>query len=92
MKYEFHLDPETGEPHLATHGVSEQEALDVLEEAELVLKGSGETMVAHGQTRDGRWLRVVYVERPPGNLRIITAYTPGPKAIRAIRRRVRKKP
>jgi len=30
MKVRFYNDPESGEPHMARHGVNEQEARDVL--------------------------------------------------------------
>jgi uncharacterized DUF497 family protein len=91
VNYEISIDPETNEPHFAKHGVSEQEAIDVLEDPDLVLKGAEDTYSAFGQTRGGRWLRVIYVQRSPETARIITAYTPRPKAVRATRRRIRKK-
>jgi hypothetical protein len=46
-----------------------------------------------GQTRAGRYLRVIYVADPePDNLFCITAYELTPKAVHALRRRRRKKP
>jgi hypothetical protein len=45
-----------------------------------------------GQTRKGRYLRVIYVPDPaPGSIFVITAYDLGPKTRRALGRRLRKK-
>jgi hypothetical protein len=44
------------------------------------------------ETRGGRYLRVIYVPDPePDSLFVITAYELGPKALRALRRRRRRK-
>ncbi len=91
MNYECFTDPETGEPHFARHGVSDDDVLDVLEEPLLLLKGRDETLIAYGQTRNGRWLEVVYSHPDPQTLRLITAYTPGVRELRAARRRIEKK-
>ena len=49
--------------------------------------------VAVGQTRGGRYLRVIYVPDPePDSVFVITAFDPGPKPLRALRRRRKKKP
>ena len=49
--------------------------------------------VALGQTRAGRYLRVVYVPDPtPGSVFVITAFDLGPTALRALRRRRKRKP
>ena len=48
--------------------------------------------VALGQTRAGRYLRVIYVPDPGAeSVFVITAYDLGPKAKHALRRRRRKK-
>ena len=48
--------------------------------------------MAIGQTAAGRYLRVVYVPDPaPSSVFVITAYELGPKALKALRRRRRKK-
>jgi hypothetical protein len=48
--------------------------------------------VALGRTQAGRYLRVIYVPDPaPDSVFVITAYQLGPKALRALRRRRRRK-
>jgi hypothetical protein len=47
--------------------------------------------VAIGETRSGRYLRVIYVPDPaPGSIFVITAYELGPRALWALRRRRRR--
>ena len=54
--------------------------------------GSEGARVALGQTRAGRHLRVVYVPDPePASVFVITAYELGPKELKALRRRRRRK-
>ena len=84
----FYIDPETGEPHLYRHGVSEDEAEDVLRRPLEDRPGRDGARVALGQTRDGRYLRVVYVPDPePGSVFVITAFDLAPNTLRALRRR-----
>ena len=74
------------------HGVSEQEVRDVLARPLEDRPGREGTRVALGQTRAGRYLRVIYVPDPePDSVFAITAYESGPKAKHALRRRRRKK-
>ena len=48
--------------------------------------------VAVGQTRGGRYLRVVYVpDAAPASVFVITAYQLGPKVLAALKRRIRRK-
>lgn len=48
--------------------------------------------VADGKTHAGRYLRVIYVPDPSADsVFVITAYQLGPKALRALRRRRRRK-
>ena len=92
MKVRFYIDRELGEPHIAGHGVSEQEACDVLARPLEDRPGREGARVALGQTRAGRYLRVIYVPDPdPDSTFVITAYELGPKAKRALRRRRRRK-
>lgn len=54
--------------------------------------GSEGCRVAVGQTEAGRYLRVIYVPDPqPDSAFVITAYDLGPKALKALRRRRRRK-
>ncbi len=93
MEVRFYLDPETGEPHILRHGVSEQEVEEVLDRPLEDRPGAEGSRVALGQTRAGRYLRVVYVPDPvPASVFVITAYQLGSKATRALRRRRRRKP
>jgi len=93
MNIRFYVDPETDEPHLHRHGVLEQEAEDVLRAPIEDRPGQDSARVAIGQTRAGRYLRVIYVPDPePDSLFCIAAYDLSPKALHALRRRRRKKP
>ena len=92
MELRFYIDAESGEPHIYKHNVSEQEAEDVLRRAIEDRAGRDGARVAIGQTRAGRYLRVVYVPDPePESLFVITAFDLGPKALRALKRRRKKK-
>jgi len=89
----FYVDPETDEPHIHLHSVSEEEVEEVLARALEDRPGKEGSRVAIGQTRAGRYLRVVYVPDPkPLAAFVITAYDLGPKAKQALRRRCRRKP
>ena len=92
MEIRFYIDPKTGEPHIHSHDVNEDEVEDVLAKPLEDRPGREESRIAIGQTREGRYLRVVYVPDPiPGSIFVITAYDLGPKAKLALRRRLRKK-
>jgi hypothetical protein len=74
MKVRFYLDPETGEPHIYGHGVSEEEVVDVLSGSGEDRSGRDGSRVALGQTGTGRYLRVIYVPDPaPDSVFVITA-------------------
>ena len=92
MEIRYYIDPETGEPHLYRHQVAEGEVEDVLGRPQEDRPGFEGSRVAMGQTREGRYLRVIYVpDLAPGSIFVVTAYEPGPKAINALRRRRRRK-
>ena len=91
MRLRFYLDVETGLPHLRRHGVTEREAEDVLSAPGEDRPGHDGARVALGQTRNGRYLRVVYVADPePDSLFVITAYELKGKQLLAYRRRRRR--
>lgn len=91
MILRFYLDLETEQPHIYRHHVSEDEVEDVLERPLEDRPGTEGARVALGQTRGGRYLRVIYVPDPvPESVFVITAYELGAKARRALRRRRRK--
>lgn len=87
----FFLDPSTGEPHIASHDVTEDEVEDVLSRPIEDRPGAEGSRVALGQTEAGRYLKVIYVPDPePGSVFVITAYDLGPKALKALKRRRKK--
>jgi len=93
MQIRYHLDPATGLPHIYEHEVSEQEIEDILGQPLQDIRGRDDSRISIGQTRDGRYLKVIYVPDPvPDSVFVISAYELGSKAKRAIRRRRRRKP
>jgi hypothetical protein len=88
----FYIDRGTGQPHIYRHNVSEAEVEDVLSRPVEDRPGKEGSRVALGQTRGGRYLRVIYVpDAVPDSVFVITAYELGPKAKQALRRRRRRK-
>lgn len=92
MQVRFYFDPTTGLPHIYGHGVSEEEVEDVLSRPGEDRPGRDDSRIAIGQTRAGRYLRVIYVPDPiPGSVFVITAYELNGKPLAAYRRRRKKK-
>ncbi len=92
MQVRYYIDPATGQPHIYRHGVDEAEVEDVLVRPIEDRPGRDGTRVALGQNRAGRYLRVIYVPDPiPQSVFVITAYELGPKSLRALRRREKRK-
>ena len=92
MHIRFYRDPETGEPHIYNHGVTEDEVEDVIRRPGEDRPGREGSRVAIGQTRAGRFLRVIYVPDPePESIFVITAYELRGKTLTAYRRRRRRK-
>lgn len=88
----FYRDPETGEPHIYEHGVSEEEIEEVLANPGEERAGRGGSRVVIGATEAGRILRVIYAPDPyPDTLFVITAYDLRGKPLAAYRRRQRRK-
>jgi uncharacterized DUF497 family protein len=90
MLVRFYIDPDTDLPHCEKHGVQPEEALEVLRGTSHQGPGRNETRVAEGQTKHGRYLRVIFANRNDGSIFIITAYDLTGKAKSAFRRRRRK--
>lgn len=89
----FYIDPETDEPHIYSHNISEQEIAELLARPLEDRSGYNDARIALGQTRAGRYLKVVYVsDTEPDSLFVITAYDISEKEKRALRRRMRKRP
>jgi len=90
VEIRFYIDPETDEPHIFDHDVTEDEVVEVLRRAVEDRAGDDGSRVAFGQTAAGRYLKVIYV-RDPDSLFVITAYDLTGKALRAYRRRQRRR-
>lgn len=92
MQIRFYIDPVSGVPHIYGHGVTEEEVEDVLNRPGEDRPGRDDSRVAIGQTRAGRYLRVIYVPDPlPDSLFVVTAYELTGKPLVAYRRRRKKK-
>jgi hypothetical protein len=93
MEIRFYVDPDTGLPHIHNHGVREDEVEDVLRRPGEDRPGREGSRVALGQTRGGRYLRVIYVpDSRPNSVFVITAYELTGKPLTAYRRRRRRRP
>ena len=91
MNIRFYQDPETGLPHIYNHDVNEEEVEDILLNPGEDWKGRRNARNALGQTQNGRYLQVVYVQEPqPNSVFVITAYELTGKPLRAYRRRQRR--
>ncbi|MGH9841052.1 MAG: DUF4258 domain-containing protein [Blastocatellia bacterium] len=92
MQIRFYIDPVTGMPHIYGHGVVEDEVEDVLTRPGEDRPGRDDSRVAIGQTRGGRYLRVIYVPDPvPDSVFVITAYELRGKPLTAYRKRRKKR-
>ncbi len=92
MNIRFNSDRETDLPHIYKHGVTEDEVEDVLLNPDEDWAGRGNSRVAIGQTRSGRYLQVIYVRDPqPNSVFAITAYELTGKPLTAYRRRQRRR-
>lgn len=92
MKIRFYIDPETDLPHIYRHDVYEDEVEDVIIRPGEDRPGKDGSRVATGQTRAGRYLRVIYVEDPdPESVFVITGYELRGKPLKAYRHRRRKR-
>jgi hypothetical protein len=92
MRVRFYFDPETNEPHIYGHNVSESEVEEVLEYPGEDRSGREGSRVAIGQTRSGRYLKVIYVpDAEPESIFVITAFELTGKPLLAYRRRSRRR-
>lgn len=91
MNIRFYQDPETGLPHIYNHNVNEDEVEQVLLNPGEDWKGSRNARNALGQTQNGRYLQVVYVQdSQPNSVFVITAYELTGKPLKAYQRRQRR--
>ena len=92
MDIRYYIDPESGLPHIYSHGVSENEVEEVLSKPGEDRAGREGSRVSIGQTRSGRYLRVIYVLEPkPKSICVITAFELKGKPLMAYKRRRQKK-
>jgi hypothetical protein len=92
VRLRYYIDPATGQPHIHRHNVQENEIEEVLARPIEDRPGREQSRVAVGQTEVGRYLRVIYALDPePDSAFVITGYDLGPKAVKALRRRRRRK-
>ena len=92
MQLRFYVDPETGLPHICRHGVEESEVEDALSEPGEDRPSREDARVAIGQTRGGRYLRVIYVRDSDRNsIFVVTAYELRGQQLAAYRRRRRRR-
>lgn len=91
LSVRYYLDPATRAPHIHEHGVFEDEVEEVLGAPGEDRAGRDGSRVALGQTRAGRYLRVIYApETGGGDLFVITAYELRGKPLSAYRRALKK--
>ena len=92
MDVRYYLDPETVQPHIYEHGVTEAELEHILRRPAEDLPAKEGARQALGQTAAGRYLRVVYLPDPePGSVFVITVYELRGKPLKAFRRRRRRR-
>ena len=92
MNIRYYIDPLTDKPHIYNHRVSENEVKDILSKPGEDRSGRDGSRVALGQTRTGRYLRVIYVLDPkPKSIFVITAFDLTGKPLIAYKRRSQKK-
>jgi hypothetical protein len=93
MNIRFYIDPQTDQPHIENHYVRDDEVEDVLFKPGEDRPGADGARVAIGQTRSGRYLRVIYVPDPePNSVFVITAYELTGKPLKAYRQRSKRRP
>jgi len=92
MTLRFYMNPESSQPHIYDHGVTENEVEEILRRPGEDRAGSENSRVAIGQTGAGRYLKVIYVRDQVGDgIFVITAYDLDGKPLKAYRRRQRRK-
>jgi hypothetical protein len=88
----YYLDPDTGQPHIYGHGVTEAEVESVLARPGEDGPSSAGARQSTGQTSAGRYLRVTYIPDPVGDgVFVVTAYPLTGKPLQAYRRRRRRR-
>jgi hypothetical protein len=92
MEVRYHLDPDSGQPHIYGHGVTEADVEWILTHASEDDPCSDGSRQALGQSAGGRYLRVIYVPDEVGDgVFVVTAYPLAGKQLKAFRRRRRRR-
>lgn len=92
MEVRYHLDPDTGQPHIYGHGVTEAEVEYVLRHPGEDRPGSDDSRHALGQTEAGRYLHVIFVpDEGAESVFVVTAYDLRGKPLQAYRRRQKRR-
>ena len=74
MDVRYFLDPDTNQPHIYGHGVTESEVEEVLRGRGEDVRATGNSRRKIGQTLAGRLLQVFYVpDEDPDSVFVITA-------------------
>lgn len=88
----FYADPESGDPHFARHGLSQEDVVEVLARPLEDRPGHDGARTMLGRTRAGMCIRVVYViDSEPDPVFVITAYEIGVNTRKALLRRLRRR-
>ncbi len=66
-------DSSTVSQHIARHAVLSDDGEEALVGEPLVRRGPDDRDLADGRTEHGRWVFAVYVTRPRGRIRVLTA-------------------
>jgi hypothetical protein len=92
MDIRYYHDPDTQQPHIYGHGVTESEVEWVLAHPAEDNSCSDDSRQALGQTSEGRYLRVIYVPDEEGDgVFVVTSYPLAGKQLKAFRRRQRRR-
>jgi hypothetical protein len=92
MHIRYHIDRDTGLPHIANHGVSEQEVAEVLSRPLENLPGRRNSRIVIGRTSRGRILKVICVPDDDGlGVFVVTAFDLRGKPLKAHHRRMRRR-
>jgi hypothetical protein len=91
VQIRFYIDPETGRAHCEAHDVRPTEAAEVLQRRSQDFAARDGARMAMGTTKAGRVLRVVYVLDEDGSVFVITAYPLTGGALRAFKKRQRRR-
>ena len=96
MIIRFYIDPDTSEPHIFEHGVSADEVREVLRKPLEEAKSRKHSIIALGQTRAGRYLKIIYSRDEDNDfcdycIRPATKANCGPRASNARKTKMKKK-